>query len=63
LDELTEYAADGIFGFGFDPDCQYVNNDITFRVETAVPEPGSMLLLGMGLIGLTGIAGKKFAKK
>ncbi len=40
------------FGLGFDPDCHYYNDGVTFTVTTAkVPEQGSTLLLvGLGLM-------------
>jgi PEP-CTERM motif-containing protein len=40
--------------FGFDPDCHYWNNGITFSFTTApasVPEPTTLALLGSGLAG------------
>jgi hypothetical protein len=58
LDELNAYAADGVFGFGFDPDCHYYNCGVELEVttcSTTVPEPGTLLLLGLGLIGLAAI--------
>ncbi|MEW5924009.1 MAG: PEP-CTERM sorting domain-containing protein [Candidatus Zixiibacteriota bacterium] len=48
---LNDYASNGVFGFGFDPDCHYFNSGVELKVITAVPEPSTILLIGMGLIG------------
>lgn len=56
LPNLQTYAADGSFGFGFDPDCHYYNDSvqvcITTRDTPTVPEPGMLSMLGLGLSGI-----------
>ena len=51
LAALSSYAGDGLFAFGFDPDCHYWNDGVQFEVTTAVPEPATMVLFGLGLAG------------
>ena len=53
----------GVFGFGFDPDCHYFNDGVYFTFEVGtpppppepptppVPEPLSLVLMSMGLGG------------
>lgn len=53
LDDFINYSSDGTFGFGVDPDCHYFNEGIKLTVFTSasVPEPSTLILIGMGLAG------------
>jgi hypothetical protein len=51
LADLRNFVSDGTLGFGIDPDCYYANTGITFRVSTSIPEPATLMLLGIALIG------------
>jgi hypothetical protein len=52
---LSAYIANGSnVALGFDPDCHFWNNGITFRITTAPtenPEPATLVLLGTGIGG------------
>jgi hypothetical protein len=53
INSLYEYALDGSFGIGIDPDCHYFNDGVVFTVVTApIPEPETytMMLAGLGLM-------------
>jgi len=56
LQILSAYFLNGgDIAFGFDPDCHFWNNGITFTfttAPTATPEPATLALLGTGLAGL-----------
>lgn len=52
LASLNNFASDGYYEFGFDPDCHYFNEGVELTLTTAVPEPTTMMLLGLGIVGL-----------
>jgi hypothetical protein len=51
--EILAMITDGQFGIGLDPECHYYNNGVKLKIYTtckSVPEPGTLLLLGSGLL-------------
>jgi hypothetical protein len=60
---LEQYMRNGDnFALGFDPDCHYYNDKVTFIVTTettSAPEPGTLLLLGAGVSALAAIGWRR----
>jgi hypothetical protein len=55
LANLNNYASDGLFALAFDPDCHYFNDGVKLTLFSDVPEPTTILLFGLGTLGLTAI--------
>lgn len=50
IEVLNAYAADGFIALGFDPDCHYYNDGVSFSYTTVVPAPGAVSLSAMGIV-------------
>jgi hypothetical protein len=62
LSVLTGYLSNSSnFALGFDPNCHYYDRNMTFTINTQVPEPSSLLLIGSGLLGLLAFRKKLMA--
>lgn len=68
VEDLFDWAKDGIFELGFDPDCHFKNNGVSLMVYTSdtpsgaspTPEPETLVLFGFGLLGLSAFGRKRF---
>ncbi|MCP4705583.1 MAG: PEP-CTERM sorting domain-containing protein [candidate division Zixibacteria bacterium] len=52
ISDLNTFASDGLFGIGFDPDCHYWNDGVKLTINANVPEPTTVLLFGLGALGM-----------
>lgn len=57
--DLNNFASDGLFALAFDPDCHYWNDGIELTINADVPEPTTMLLFGLGTLGLAAFRRKR----
>jgi len=50
--DLNNFASDGLFALAFDPDCHYYNDGVKLTINADVPEPTTILLFGLGALGM-----------
>jgi hypothetical protein len=61
VDNFVGYVADGNVGIAFDPDCHYYNDGVSLTIITDAPEPTTLALFALGLVG--GAAARRKVKK
>ena len=69
IDALTAYISNNVLTLGFDPDCHYSASSISLILTTSdtpggashAPEPETMVLFGLGLLGFSALGRKRYS--
>lgn len=68
IDALTAYISNNVLTLGLDPDCHYYASSISLILNTSdstgashAPEPETLVLFGLGLLGASAFGRKRFS--
>jgi len=69
IDALTAYISNNVLTLGLDPDCHYYASSISLILTTSdtpggashAPEPETMVLFGLGLLGFSALGRKRYS--